>query len=146
MHDPILSGPRQEKLLVVSDSDRVDWVLMLIQSCDKEPLGANRLNGRHLGILELPLMVLCQKESLLLATLEVGDERRLRRLGGQLNLTVDVDSGSDTRHAKLHSVGQVVECVRLPHQRHIIQRPEDLLHLWCDKLRDLGLFSSGRLL
>lgn len=78
MHNPVFSRPSQEELLVISDSDGVNWVFVLIQSGNKETLWTNRLNWSHFGILELPLVVLCEEETLLLATFKVGDERRLR--------------------------------------------------------------------
>lgn len=78
MHNPVFSRPGQEELLVISDSDGVNWIFVLIQCGNKETLRTNRLNRGHFGILELPLVVLCEEETLLLATLKVGDERRLR--------------------------------------------------------------------
>ena len=146
MHRTVFARPSQEVLLVVSDRDGVDWVLVLEESRHEQPLRTYCLQGTLFRNLKLLGRILGDQKALLLCRVEVGDKRRLCSLWRHCNLVIHRET---LRYASL-SVSLTHECahrVCLLQQRHLVQGFKDLPGLRCHAVEvvcaNFDLFCGG---
>ena len=133
MHGAVFTRSSQEEPLVVHDSNRVYWVLMLIERGDKKTLWPQvRKLFLRIGSKVTLLLIGNDEAFLLIPRIKVCQQRWLGLLSSKRNLTVDAESLSHARGAVLE-FRELVQSICLLNKWHLVESFEDFLSLRSDE-------------